>query len=72
MRSSPPVTPASAMNEPISMWSGPIVWSQPCSSASPLTVSTLEPIPSIPAPMLHEHAREVLDVRLAGGVADHR
>ena len=51
MRSSPPVTPASAMNEPISMWSGPIVWSQPCSSAAPLTVSTLEPMPSMPAPI---------------------
>ena len=52
------------------MWSGPIVWSQPWRSASPLTVRTLDPMPSMPAPMLHEHAREILDVRLARGVAD--
>src|SRR5918997_4934271 len=51
MRSSPPVTPASAMNDPISMWSGPIVWSQPWRPAVPLTVRTLEPMPWMSAPI---------------------
>src|SRR3954467_4497407 len=52
MRSSPPVTPASAMNEAISMWSGETVCSQPPSSPTPWTCMTLEPIPSIAAPIL--------------------
>ena len=39
------------MNEPISMWSGAIVWSQPCSRSTPWTVITFEPIPSIAAPI---------------------
>ncbi len=51
IRNSPPVTPASAMNEPISMWSGPTVWVQPPSSAWPLTVRMFEPMPSIRAPI---------------------
>ena len=51
IRSSPPVTPASAMNEPISMWSGETWCSQPPSLASPWTCITLEPMPSIAAPM---------------------
>ena len=51
MRSSPPVTPASAMNEPISMWSGLTACSQPPRRATPWTVRTLEEIPSIAAPM---------------------
>src|SRR2546430_2634785 len=51
MRSSPPVTPASAMNEAISMWSGAISCSQPRSRSTPLTVSRLEPIPWMSAPI---------------------
>ena len=51
MRSSPPVTPASAMNDPISMWSGLIWCSQPWRSARPETVRTLEPIPWMSAPI---------------------
>ena len=51
IRSSPPVTPASAMNEPISMWSGETACSQPPSLATPWTCITLEPMPSIAAPM---------------------
>ena len=49
--SSPPVTPASAMNEAISMWSGVTVCSTPPSSGSPWTVMTFEPMPSIAAPI---------------------
>ena len=52
IRSSPPVTPASAMNEAISMWSGETVYSQPPSVATPWTGMTLEPMPSIAAPIL--------------------
>ena len=51
IRSSPPVTPASAMNEPISMWSGETACSQPPSASRPWTCMTLDPIPSIAAPM---------------------
>ena len=51
MRSSPPVTPASAMNEPISMWSGPTSWTQPPSSARPVIVRMFEPIPRMSAPI---------------------
>ena len=39
------------MNEPISMWSGETLCSQPPSSESPWTVITLEPMPSIAAPI---------------------
>ena len=42
---SPPVTPASAMKLPISMWSGATSCSQPCSSFAPFTVIKFEPIP---------------------------
>ena len=52
IRSSPPVTPASAMNEAISMWSGLTVCSQPCSLPIPWTCMTLEPMPSIAQPIL--------------------
>src|SRR3954465_13591070 len=52
IRSSPPVTPASAMNDAISMWSGETVCSQPPSLPTPCTCMTLEPIPSIAAPIL--------------------
>src|SRR4051794_26549023 len=52
MRSSPPVTPASAMNEPISMWSGAMSCVHPCSSERPWTVRTFEPMPSMSAPIL--------------------
>src|SRR5215210_7933202 len=52
MRSSPPVTPASAMNEAISMWSGETACSQPPSSRMPWTYMTFEPMPSIAAPIL--------------------
>ena len=50
--SSPPVTPASAMNEPISMWSGAIVCVQPRSARPDRGRScTLEPMPSMSAPI---------------------
>src|SRR3954471_81406 len=52
MRTSPLVTPASAMKEPISMWSGAISCVQPCSSSRPWTVRTLEPMPWMSAPIL--------------------
>ena len=52
IRTSPPVTPASAMNEPISMWSGLMSCTQPPSLSTPWTVSTFEPMPSIRAPIL--------------------
>src|SRR3954468_6918660 len=52
IRSSPPVTPASAMNEAISMWSGETGCSQPPSAPMPWTYMTLEPMPSIAAPIL--------------------
>src|SRR3954470_11401382 len=51
IRSSPPVTPARAMNEAISMWSGETVCSQPPRRSAPWTSITLEPIPVIAAPM---------------------
>src|SRR5437763_8088144 len=51
MRSSPPVTPASAMNDAISMWSGPTSCSQPRRRSTPLTVRRLEPIPWMSAPI---------------------
>src|SRR6478736_4491401 len=50
--SSPPVTPAATMNEPISMWSGPTSWVQPPSSRRPTTVRTLDPMPRMSAPIL--------------------
>src|SRR4051794_383899 len=50
-RNSPPVPPAGAMNEPISMWSAAMSCWQPCSSARPWTVSTLEPMPWMSAPI---------------------
>src|SRR5579859_4462629 len=49
--SSPPVTPASAMKDPISMWSGAIVWLAPRRLLVPWTVITFEPIPSMAAPI---------------------
>src|SRR5215218_3126797 len=52
IRSSPPVTPASAMNDAISMWSGETACSQPPSSRMPWTYMTFEPMPSIAAPIL--------------------
>src|SRR4051794_15314641 len=52
MRSSPPVTPASAMKDAISMWSGETACSQPPSSRMPWTYMTFEPMPSIAAPIL--------------------
>src|SRR3954462_7606989 len=51
IRSSPPVTPASAMKEAISMWSGDTVCSQPPSWVAPCTSITFEPMPVIAAPM---------------------
>src|SRR6478735_8560788 len=51
IRSSPRVTPARAMNEPISMWSGPTRCVQPPSSSLPSTISTLEPMPRMSAPI---------------------
>ena len=52
IRSSPPVTPASAMKLPISMWSGAISCVAPPSRSAPSTVSRFEPIPPILAPIL--------------------
>ena len=51
IRTSPPVTPARAMNEPTSMWSGETVWSQPPSVSEPWTVMTFDPMPSMRAPI---------------------
>ena len=51
MRSSPPVTPASAMKLPISMWSGATLCSQPCRRSAPLTVIRFEPMPWMSAPI---------------------
>ena len=52
-----PVTAASPISEPTSMKSVPIVWSVPCSFATPSIDRILEPIPVIFAPiefsMLH-------------------
>ena len=59
------------MNEPISMWSGAIVCVQPRRLPTPWTVITFEPMPSICGAHRDEHPRQVLDVRLGGGVADH-
>ena len=72
MRSSPPVTPASAMNEPISMWSGPTSCVQPPSSCRAGDGQHVRADALDVGAHLHEHPREVLDVRLAGGVADDR
>ena len=52
IRSSPPVTPASAMKEAISMWSGETACSQPPRLPMPWTYMTFEPMPSIAAPIL--------------------
>src|SRR5919199_1430215 len=51
IRSSPPVTPASAMNEPISMWSGPTSCVQPPSCSRPVMVRTFDPMPRMSAPI---------------------
>jgi hypothetical protein len=50
-RSSPPVTPARAMNEPISMWSGATSCWHPRRRSAPVTVSMFEPIPWMSAPI---------------------
>src|SRR3954451_2816600 len=52
IRISPPVMPAIAMNEPISMWSGPMSCVVPPSSRAPVTCRTLEPMPRMSAPIL--------------------
>ena len=49
---------------------GPDVVRAAAELGAPVTVSTLEPMPRMSAPIFDEHPREVLDVRLAGGVAD--
>ena len=72
IRSSPPVTPASAMKEAISMWSGETWCSQPPSRGEPVHVHDVGADALDRRPHADEHAREVLDVRLGGGVADHR
>ena len=54
------------------MWSGPTSWVQPPSSPLPLTTQHVGADAADVGAHLHEHAREVLDVRLAGGVADDR
>ena len=72
MRSSPPVTPASAMNEPISMWSGPRSCVQPPSSCATADREHVRADAAHVRPHLDEHPREVLDVGLARGVADDR
>ena len=52
MVTAPFVAAASPMNEPISMWSGPMVngAAPPLSGAPPSTVSVLVPAPSMRAP----------------------
>ena len=59
------------MKLPISMWSGATSCSQPCRRSAPLTVMQVGADALDVGAHLDEHAREVLDVRLAGGVADH-
>ena len=70
IRSSPPVTPASAMKEAISMWSGETACSQPPSVVHPVHVHDVRADALDRRAHLVEHAREVLHVRLGGGVAD--
>ena len=72
IRSSPPVTPASAMNEPISMWSGPTSCVQPPSSRLAGDGQHVGADAADVGAHLDQHPREVLHVGLAGGVADHR
>src|SRR3954447_24583061 len=52
IRISPPVMPAMAMNDPISMWSGPMSCVVPPSVSAPVTCRTLEPMPRMSAPIL--------------------
>ena len=66
------MTPASAMNEPISMWSGPTVCVAAAELAGPGDRQHVRADASDVGAHLPEHAREVLDVRLARRVADDR
>ncbi len=69
---SPPVTAAIPMKLPTSMCSGPIECAPPERRSTPVMCSTFEPIPSISRAERDEEPAEILDVRLAGGVRDHR
>jgi len=69
---SPVVIAPSPMKLAISMWSGPIVYSTPCSESEPWMCSTLVSMPSICAPSGTQEEAEILDVRLACGVTEHR
>ncbi len=70
---SPPVTAAMPMKLPTSMCSGADrVRRRRQSRSTPVMCSTFEPMPSIFAPSDDEEAAEILHVRLARGVRDHR
>ena len=67
--SSLPVIAARPMNEPTSMWSGPMRYRaavQPVDRRR--SISVLVPMPSIRAPRVHQEPGQVLHVGLAGGV----
>ncbi len=70
IRSSPPVTPASAMNDAISMWSGETRCSQPPSFASAVHVHHVGADPLDRRAHAGQQPREVLHVRLRRRVAD--
>ena len=69
---SPPVTAARPMKLATSMCSGAIRYSPPPSRSTPSMRSTFELDALDPRAERDEEAAEVLDVRLAGGVPDHR
>ena len=60
------------MKLPTSMCSGPIACEPPSRRSTPVTCSTFEPMPSILRAERDEETAEVLHVRLARGVRDHR
>ena len=70
MRSSPPVTPASAMKEAISMWSGETAVLTAAELGDAVDVHDVRADPLDRRAHAVEHAREVLHVRLGGRVAD--
>ena len=56
----------------ISMWSGPIVYSAPCSESTPCDPQHVRLDAFDLRAERDEEAAEVLHVRLAGGVAENR
>jgi hypothetical protein len=66
-----PVTAASPMNEPVSMWSAPMRKRVPPSSSHPVDLEHVRARSLIRAHRVQEPA-QILDVRLGGGVPDAR